>query len=888
MTFGLSLNPYSLVLIAAVMVSLLLAARASMGTRAVLARSFALFLAAILVWCVFAIFEIEAPSPEGRMAALKLEFVGVCLIPGTLALFARELAQRPRRGPWGFLVALPGLAFIAVVATNDLHRAFWTGYSTEPGSGGAVAGWAYWAFAAYACAAMAAALAEIVLAARRARGLYSRWLKLVLALIALPVATGAAFMFLGASGRGPDPTPAVFAFSGLGVSYALSKFDVFDAVPYAKNVVLESIDTPILVADASGIIMGANDEARRFFPGRASLEGSAISEIAPVLGGAMADREARSYSRGGADYLVTCYFTRKGPREWRGRLFLFRNVTALAKANRDLSEANRALSEARARAEAANASKSAFVATVSHELRNPLGAIIGLTDLCLGGSLPDGARADLETIRSMGDQLLGVVNDLLDISKMEAGKLELESVDFDLAAQAMSVIRAFRPAAALRGVALDVQIEDGSPRIVRGDPLRFGQVLMNLLGNAVKFTPRGSIVVRIAGSAAPPDGDPRTESALVEVEDTGIGISASGIENLFKEFSQADRGVSRRYGGTGLGLSICKRLVGLMGGEIRVESREGAGSAFSFTARFEPGDAASLVSKPGESEGENPARVLRVLVADDDSVNSAVARRYIERLGHEVTVAATGAEALERLRGGAFDLALIDLHLADADGLEIARSARSARAEAGDIPVFLAAMTAGAGPEAAARCRSAGMDGFLTKPIDPDGLRLLVARVCEEAPLSASSASACDDAEEGGRAAEPSGAVASSLIDIDALLGDVDGDGDFARQLLRILVEEAPERGRAIGAAADAGDLRALRSIAHKIRGSALTLRSLPLAKAAESVEAAALAGDGRGFGGLGPLAASLGALLEGTAAEARGLLDRMEPEGAASSRMPS
>jgi len=865
MSRGLLLQPYSILLIAAALIALLLATRAWVGTRKALARSFALFSTAIFVWCLFKLLEGELVGLDARFEAHRLEYLGICLIPGSLFLFARAFAARPARGVAIALILLPGFLLIAVVATNGLHHAFWPAERLGPGGRNPPVGWAFWIFLVYAYSCLAAAMATLARTAAIARGLYGRLLKLVLALSLPPIVANLFYVFVMRGSTGLDPTPVVFSICGLGVNLILDQFDVFDTVPYAKGVVLESIDTPLLVADAEGYIVGANDEARRFFSSREALEGVPISKVAPVLGGAMADREARPFSHDGVDYLVTCYVVRKGPKSWRGRLFLFRDIAALAKANRDLAEA-------RERAEAANASKSAYVATVSHELRNPLNAIIGLSDLDLRDSLPDNVRADLETIRSSSRQLLGIVNDLLDISKMEAGKLELESVDFDMREQAMSVIRAFRPAVAMKGVVLDVQIEDDAPRVVKGDPLRFGQVLMNLLGNAVKFTSKGSIVVRIAGASPRlDDGDPRSERALVEVRDTGIGIPESGMAGLFKEFAQADKSMSRRYGGTGLGLSICKRLVGLMGGEIEVESREGSGSVFSFTARFEPGEIEGIVSRAVEGEGEPPARVLRVLVADDDPVNATIARRYVERLGHETTIAGTGTEALTLLREGRFDLALIDLHFPDVDGIEVVRSFSSEGAGAGARSVFLVAMTANAGPEAVALCRAAGMDDFLSKPLNPDELRHLLTRVCESEPV----------AKDAPRDAETDPVVAArsreaALIDEAALLEQLDGDAEFMRELLGIFVEEAPTRAAAIDAAKEAEDLAALRSIVHKLRGSALTLHAGPLSAAAGAIESAIPDPlPSSGFDGFEFRVDAIMALLGRTADTARTILER-------------
>jgi signal transduction histidine kinase/CheY-like chemotaxis protein len=493
------------------------------------------------------------------------------------------------------------------------------------------------------------------------------------------------------------------------------------------------------------------------------------------------------------------------------------------------------------RLHAANEAKSAFTAVVSHELRNPLNAIIGLVDLDLGQDLDPALRNDLEVVHASGKVLLGLVNDLLDLSKIEANKMELELLDFDLDAQLSSALHAFAQAAEDKGIALDAVIAGGTPRFVRGDPLRFGQILMNLVSNAVKFTEVGGVLVEFAPEALPTEpGDPRIVGLRCTVRDSGIGVEADKLPRLFHEFSQADMSISRRYGGTGLGLSICKRLVELFGGEISVDSKPGEGSAFSFTARFEPGDEAAVRKESCRDNGEaaKPACSLAILVVDDDPVNLAIARRYLERAGHKTACASNGAEAIVLASSLPFDLVLLDLGLPDMDGIE---ACRRLIAESGPKRAHsIAAMTARSDSGTRAACASAGMIDCLTKPVEPEALdRLLEGLMAERRALGPRAAASVAQREHYKPEDEAAACVApgwAPLIDGDALLKRVDGDRDFMRELLSIFVSEEEGRRAELNAALSSRDAQALHRATHKLKGSAPALCAFPLERAAASL----------------------------------------------------
>ncbi|MFE3837939.1 PAS domain S-box protein [Pseudogemmobacter sonorensis] len=393
----------------------------------------------------------------------------------------------------------------------------------------------------------------------------------------------------------------------------------------------------------------------------------------------------------------------------------------------DAYEAAEALRRARDSAEAAERAKADFLATMSHEIRTPMNAVIGMTRLALGAATEPRVAAYLQKIDASARTLLAIVNDILDFSRIEAGGLVLEETDFALAEVFETLSNATALRAAEKGLDLAFDIAPDVAPVLRGDPLRLGQVLVNLVGNAVKFTETGGVRVTVAV-----DGDGLLR---FEVRDSGIGIAPDRIAALFKPFSQADSQVARRFGGTGLGLSISKRLVELMGGRIEVESAPGRGATFRFTARL-AASAAELPAGPTAGPTAPPA-ILRgrsVLVVDDNAINLQVAQEFLALAGMRVALAASGTEALEALRGAAFDAVLMDMQMPGMDGAETTRRIRAGEAGRAAARRPVIALTAQARPEERAAILAAGMDAHLAKPLDEGELFAILAGMLQEAP----------------------------------------------------------------------------------------------------------------------------------------------------------
>jgi PAS domain S-box-containing protein len=494
------------------------------------------------------------------------------------------------------------------------------------------------------------------------------------------------------------------------------------------------------------------------------------------------------------------------------------------------------LLEAKNEADRASRAKSEFVATISHEIRTPLNGVLGTISLLLETQLTDIQRHYAETARESGTILLSLLNDVLDFSKMEAGRLDLDMVDFRVRDTLRPIIDVMRPRALAKGVDLDLEIDHDVPVALRGDPGRLGQIILNLVGNAVKFTERGAVRVDIYVE----DSSGPATWLCFEVKDTGVGISAQDQERLFSSFTQVDASRARRAGGTGLGLAICKKLTELMGGAITLESTPGVGSVFRVRLPFRPADTTPLPQAALQTEEQAATqRTGHILVVDDSPTNLLVAKGFLTNAGYQVTTVSSGADAIRAVKQTEFDAVLMDVSMPEIDGIAATWQIRASNGHCNSLPII--AMTAHALDRDRIACLQAGMNDYLRKPVNKAALLETVERWIK----SAGEKKEEDSARRAPAPQEP--AQPATLIDnavVAALRAELDPE-TFA-MLLGTFVTETRARIDRIVVASRERKRDALSRESHALKSGAATFGATRLSNLAASIERVTQ-GDGDG-----------------------------------------
>jgi signal transduction histidine kinase/CheY-like chemotaxis protein/HPt (histidine-containing phosphotransfer) domain-containing protein len=481
----------------------------------------------------------------------------------------------------------------------------------------------------------------------------------------------------------------------------------------------------------------------------------------------------------------------------------------------------RRLAGAKDAAEAGSRARSEFLAMMSHEIRTPMNGVIGIADLLIGNGDLNSEQAKLvATQRDSAKFLLRILDDVLDFTKLEADRMEFEDIAFELAPLVRGTIDILSPRAAGKGLSLTATIDPDVPATIVGDPARLRQILLNLVGNAVKFTERGSISVRVTIAGSPVGGRARL---CVAVADTGVGISRDAFDSLFQQFTQVDSSISRRFGGTGLGLAICKRLVDRMGGTIHVESEPGKGSTFEFTVNV--GDGSGQTAEPRADATPAPSqaadrRLLRILLAEDDATSQLVARMMLERLDHRVDIVGNGAQAVAAMRSAAYDLVFMDVRMPEMDGLTATRAIRDLPAPARDV--YIIATTANVMRHEADACRDAGMNDLLAKPVTFATMASALARFRDRDMAPASP--------------QHAGTTASTFDPAyEELRTNLGHEG--AAELLKIFMADTERRVCDMRRDIDVGDRESVHREAHAMKSAALIFGFGDLSQVARDLE---------------------------------------------------
>jgi signal transduction histidine kinase/CheY-like chemotaxis protein len=688
-----------------------------------------LMMAAVSWWAIMQALVYLNKDYDVMIFWANMRYFAISVIPVFWFFHAREFfkMQRSKSNFQYFLWFLPSAFEIILVWTNPFHFLFYTKTQIHHTDYGNILqldnGIFFYIYYLYNYVLIFWGIWYFVIAFIKSTRIYKKQAGVMLSAVVVPLIFNSLFVFDILPFKNIDMTPVTFAITGIMLSYGLFKVGFLDLVPIARDEVIENMDDIVIVLDNKFRILDMNPQANIIFNsivGKKQIQNiygkpiesiiSSWPEFFQKIKKLQVVNEKISIT---LDDTICHYHLKVLPIQDRngdisGKLIVMRDITTLEVA---LEEAK----ESKTQAELANSFKSRFLANMSHEIRTPMNAVIGITDLLYNEEGNEDKKEKLRTILSSAESLLTIINDVLDYSKIEAGKMKLERIPYSLSDTVRDSIEMFKVNAIRKGLNIRMNVTSKVPKKVIGDPIRIRQVLVNLIGNALKFTSFGE--VRILIDVVERNG---IENIFISVSDTGVGIDEAKITQLFESFNQLDTSTTRKYGGTGLGLSIVKNLIDLMGGRIEVKSRVGIGTTFDVVLPMEIFEEA-IDEKPIEilfSETNKNIAIskLKILVVEDNKINQELIKTFLKNKEIKMEVADNGAQAVDLVIASKFDIILMDIQMPVMDGYEATNRIRNLNIE-NTIGLIIIALTANAMQGDKEKCIEAGMDNYLSKPI---------------------------------------------------------------------------------------------------------------------------------------------------------------------------
>lgn len=690
-------------------------------------------MASITLWAFFQIMVYVAPTTELKIIYANLRYIGIDTAPIAFYALAWDYKHRTKTmQPKQYLkiAVFPALC-IHALWNNEVHHRFYKSVYIRDGILAMDNGPIFWINMIYLYFFVLVGIYHFINSYRNSQSKHRQQALIIMLAAFIPVLSNLVFNLGLLPFADVDITPISFLMTGLLFYYALFYFALLDVIPIARDLLVEEMQDFVIVLDNNRRVLDMNKSARDFMlqnkEQRAKYVGMPIQSLAEnweqlveAISDTAIDYARINHIRDGKinhyDLNKSDIYNRSGKKI--GEIVDLRNINALAEA---LMEAK----NAREAAETANKSKGYFLANMSHEIRTPMNAIIGIAEMLDSEALTrEEQKKYNQIIIKSAESLLTIINDILDLSKIEAGRMELEKSNIDLGQIVKDTVEVFNIATANRSIIVTSYIDKKIPQGLLGDAVRIRQVLTNLIGNSIKFTKQGEIEI-----TAKYFGKKNNINTIeLCVRDTGLGIPEDKLDTVFESFKQADSSTTRKYGGTGLGLSIVKSLVELMNGSIKVESKFGEGSRFSVILPLEDAPAAVLEAKPPQQSDRANIERLQLLVAEDNKINREVIRLHLKKLGCQFDIVENGRQAVEKYSRGRYDALLMDIQMPDMDGLEAAAIIRSMEEGTGKrIPII--ALTASSMKEDIQKCLDVGMDAHISKPFKADKLSTVLSEI---------------------------------------------------------------------------------------------------------------------------------------------------------------